>query len=405
MKFPHTIGKELLCSMDNNSAKILGLKDVIVKNVESTEKELHINIELARRVHKCPVCNTKTNSIHDYRKQIIRDRKAFGKDVYLHLRKRRYVCPDCGKRFYEENNFLPRYYHVTQRLVVGIISAFRETVSATHVARENNVSVATALRYFDLVNYSSTNLPEVLSIDEFKGNAGGEKFQCIITDAENHSVLDIVPNRKAADLIRYFLKYPRKQRMNVKYVIMDMSSLFKGVANICFPHAAIVSDKYHVVRQAGWALENVRKAEQKRLSNDWRKYCKRSKYLLLKDPEKLKTEEKEKLLVILGLSSRIQHAYELKNEFIEIIHSKTSEECKKKLANWIYLAENSNLPEFNACTTALHNWSNSILNAVDCHYSNGFTEGCNNKTKVLKRICYGVRKFSRFRNRILHCDA
>ena len=347
--------------MDNNSAKILGLKDVIVKNVESTEKELHINIELARRVHKCPVCNTKTNSIHDYRKQIIRDRKAFGKDVYLHLRKRRYVCPDCGKRFYEENSFLPRYYHVTQRLIVGIISAFRETVSATHVARENNVSVGTALRYFDLVNYSSTNLPEVLSIDEFKGNAGGEKFQCIITDAENHSVLDIVPNRKAADLIRYFLKYPRKQRMNVKYFIMDMSSLFKGVANICFPHAAIVSDKYHVVRQAGWALENVRKAEQKRLSNDWRKYCKRSKYLLLKDPEKLKTEEKEKLLIILGLSSRIQHAYELKNEFIEIMHSKTSEECKKKLANWIYLAESSNLPEFVACTT--------------------------------------------FRNRILHCDA
>ena len=361
MKFPHTIGKELLCSIDNNSAKILGLKDVIVKNVESKEKELHINIELTRRGHKCPVCNTKKNSIHDYRKQIIRDRKAFGKDVYLHLRKRRYVCSDCGKRFYEENSFLPRYYHVTQRLIVGIISAFRETVSATHVARENNVSVATALRYFDLVNYSSTNLPEVLSIDEFKGNAGGEKFQCIITDAENHSVLDIVPNRKAADLIRYFLKYPRKQRMNVKYVIMDMSSLFKGVANICFPHAAIVSDKYHVVRQAGWALENVRKAEQKRLSNDWRKYCKRSKYLLLKDPEKLKTEEKEKLLVILGLSSRIQHAYELKNEFIEIMHSKTSEECKKKLANWIYLAESSNLPEFVACTT--------------------------------------------FRNRILHCDA
>ncbi|MBO5555824.1 MAG: transposase, partial [Oscillospiraceae bacterium] len=29
--------------------------------------------------------------------------------------------------------------------------------------------------------------------------------------------------------------------------------------------------------------------------------------------------------------------------------------------------------------------------------------GCNNKTKVLKRVCYGVRNFSRFRNRILHC--
>ena len=405
MKFPHSIGKELLCSMDNNSAKLLGLKDVIIKNVESNEKELHINIELPRRMHKCPGCNAKTNRVHDYRNQVIRDSKAFGKNVYLHLRKRRYVCPDCGKRFYEENSFLPRYYHVTQRLIVGVISSFRETVSATHIARENNISASTALRYFDLVNYGSPRLPEVLSIDEFKGNAGGEKFQCIITDAKNHTVLDILPNRKSAVLIRYFLKFPRKQRLKVKYVVMDMSSLFRGVASVCFPKAVIVSDKYHVVRQIGWALENVRKAEQKRLSSDWRKYCKRSKYLLLKDPEKLKTEEKEKLLIILSLSSRIQHAYELKNEFIEIMRSKRPEECRKKLADWIYLAENSNLPEFDACTKALHNWSKSILNALDCHYSNGFTEGCNNKTKVLKRVCFGVRNFSRFRNRILHCAA
>jgi transposase len=31
-----------------------------------------------------------------------------------------------------------------------------------------------------------------------------------------------------------------------------------------------------------------------------------------------------------------------------------------------------------------------------------FTEGCNNKIKVLKRNAYGYRRFDRFRNRILH---
>ncbi|NLL46606.1 MAG: transposase, partial [Clostridiales bacterium] len=34
-----------------------------------------------------------------------------------------------------------------------------------------------------------------------------------------------------------------------------------------------------------------------------------------------------------------------------------------------------------------------------------FPEGCNNKIKVLKRVCFGVRNFSRFRNRIFHCAA
>ena len=136
------------------------------------------------------------------------------------------------------------------------------------------------------------------------------------------------------------------------------------------------------------------------LKRNTQKYCKRSKYLLLKDPEKLKTEEKEKLLVILSLSSRIQHAYELKNEFIEIIHSKTSEECKKKLADWIYLAENSNLPEFNACTTALHNWSNSILNAVDCHCDRNIYVGLvavvptpymANESAVIELVVFGFK--------------
>lgn len=34
-------------------------------------------------------------------------------------------------------------------------------------------------------------------------------------------------------------------------------------------------------------------------------------------------------------------------------------------------------------------------------YSNGFTEGMNNKIKVLKRVAFGFRNFERFRSRIL----
>ena len=41
------------------------------------------------------------------------------------------------------------------------------------------------------------------------------------------------------------------------------------------------------------------------------------------------------------------------------------------------------------------------LNAFDCPYSNVFTEGTNNKIKVIKRNAYGFRNFENFRNRIL----
>ena len=77
-------------------------------------------------------------------KQIIKD-VPLGGTTLLHLRKRRYRC-DCGKRFFEKNTFLPRYYRSTSRLVAEIITAFRETVSASKVGTQFNVSGATAMR-------------------------------------------------------------------------------------------------------------------------------------------------------------------------------------------------------------------------------------------------------------------
>lgn len=389
--------------MKDNTSKLLGFKDVIVKNVDSSSTSIQIQIELPRKIHKCPCCGHETDKIHDYRRQTVKDIRAFGKPVYLILRKRRYVCPKCNKRFAEQNYFLPKYHRSTQRLIVEIIHAFRETVSASHIARENNVSVSTALRYFDLVNYGKYKLPDVLSIDEFRGNAGGEKFQTILTDAKNHIILDILPNRKSSDLIAYFLKFPRQQRLKVKFVVIDMSSLFFRVAEACFPNAKIVADKYHVIRQAYWAMENVRKNMQKKLSPEWRRYCKRSRYLLNTNPDKLSDDERVMLRTILGLSTNLEIAYDLKNDFTRLMRTTGSIQGRILMADWLYHAENTNIDEFSACTKAVHNWSSQILNSLDCPYTNGFTEGCNNKTKVIKRLAFGVRNFSRFRNRILHC--
>ena len=50
----------------------------------------------------------------------------------------------------------------------------------------------------------------------------------------------------------------------------------------------------------------------------------------------------------------------------------------------------------------IQNWLPGILKSFDTPITNGFTEGCNNKIKILKRNAYGYRNFNRFRNRILH---
>ena len=379
--------------------KILNLEDVIIRNVENAEDQMHVYLELPVTEHVCPKCGQKTTRIHDYRNQIIKD-IPLGRKTYIHLRKRRYVCAHCAKRFDERNSFLARYHRTTTRLVCAVITAFRKLQPATEIACHFDISTTTALRYFDLVHYHCRKLPQVLSIDEFKGNAGGEKYQCILTDADQKKIVDILPNRFENDLISYLKAFPNCS--DVKFFVTDMNPHFKSVAKSCFPQATIIADRYHVVRQVVWAMENVRKNEQKQLSEKLRKYFKRSKSLLNKPIDKLTDEEKEKLSLMLKIAPRLASAYRLKNYFLLVMRADPND-APKLLADWLFLAEGYELKEFQACIRAYHNWSTEILNAIRFPWSNGFTEGCNNKTKVLKRVCFGVRNFSRFRNRILHC--
>lgn len=103
------------------------------------------------------------------------------------------------------------------------------------------------------------------------------------------------------------------------------------------------------------------------------------------------------------IAPKLADAYRLKNEFLEVIHSDSSKIGKSKLVDWLTAVEVMDLPEFDDCIKAYYNWFQEILNSMDVPWSNGFIEGCNNKTKVLKRVCFGMRNFSNFRKRILSC--
>jgi transposase len=382
------------------TTKLLDLEDVIITNVENISDQLHISIELPRRKHTCPCCGTVTDRVHDYRMQVIKD-VPLARDTFLHLRKRRYRC-DCGKRFFEINTFLPRYYRVTTRLVTEIMFAFKKTVSAKEIGCRYNVSSVTAMRYFNQFNQRLTMLPKVISLDEFKGNSGGQKYNSIIVDPEKRIILDILPNRFENNLIKYFSQFPNKN--DVKYFVCDMNPHFRQVAKICFPQATIVADKYHVIRQVYWAMEKVRKNEQNKLSTRFRKYFKKSRNLLMKQTEKLSEEEMDRLSLMFEIAPRLADAYRIKNDFITVIRSNSSIEGKQRLVDWLFSVEVMDLPEFHDCTKAYHNWFQEIINSMDVPWTNGYIEGCNNKTKVLKRVSYGMRNFSHFRKRILFCN-
>lgn len=377
---------------------LLGLEDVLVKNFRQKQNFIEIYLELNRKEQICPQCRQTTNLVHDYRTQILKDIPAFGKSVFLILRKRRYRCK-CGKRFNEKNSFLPAYYRRTGRLSAYILKQLETVSSFTSVAKELNLSPSTVIRTFDLLSYTKRKLPQVLSIDEFKGNAWGEKYQCILTDPVNKQIIDILPKRYKEYLIQYFRNIPRN---NVTHFVSDMWATYYDIAKSEFKKAIFIVDKFHFVRQVIWALDAVRKEEQKKFHPDRRKYFKHSRRLLMKKSKNLKDSEKQELNVMLYASKNIRIAHMLKEEFFEIMTAKDKTSAKTKLKFWILNAQNSGLERFISCANTMIHWTDGITNSFDCPYTNGFTEGINNKIKVLKRNAYGYKNFSRFRNRILH---
>ena len=84
----------------NYSKTFLDLEDVLIRKVTQADSFLQIHIETLAAEQTCPCCNKKTKRVHDYRFQKIQDIPNLGKHVTLILRKRRYLCTSCGKRFW-----------------------------------------------------------------------------------------------------------------------------------------------------------------------------------------------------------------------------------------------------------------------------------------------------------------
>ena len=353
------------------------------------------------RPHICPVCGNSTAKIHDYRWQTIKDLPFQLKNCYLVLHKRRYVC-SCGKKFYESYEFLPRYLQRTKRLTWKIADLLHETNSLKSVAKTSNVSVTTVCRILDSIHYSCPPLKEAVSIDEFKGNARTGKYQCILVNPKNHSIIDILPDRTQSHLTSYFREIDRAQRLRVKYFVCDMWQPYVDLAHTFFPNTKVCIDKYHFIRQVTWAMENVRKRLQKTMTITMRKYYKRSHKLLLTRYKKLKEENKKACDLMLLYNDDLRLAHWLKEKFYELCQDTRYSRQRRDFHDWIKIAETSGLKEFEKCADTYRRWSEEILNAFKYGITNGTTEGFNNKIKVLKRISYGIRNFERFRTRILH---
>ena len=88
--------------------------------------------------------------------------------------------------------------------------------------------------------------------------------------------------------------------------------------------------------------------------------------------------------------------------FIRDIDSADRKIFKERLRDFKKHVQMANLAPFMRVLKTTEQWKEEIWNGIRTGYNNGFTEGCNNTIKVLKRVCYGFRNFENFRRRILY---
>ena len=382
------------------TTELLKLKDAQIERMEETEEEIILQISLKRKMHNCPRCKAETDQVHDYRIRAVKDLSIRGKPLKLLYRRRRYFCPSCGKRFSEACAFLGKYQRFTYQVTERIMQLLHHRWSMKDIARDTRTSVSGVARCLALYPQGKPReLPRVLSFDEFKGNANGERFQCILTAPEERRILDILPDRRGSTIQSYLRSFSNRQ--DVQYVVMDMNQGYRDIARAFFPQAKIVIDRFHVARYCTWAMDDVRRAVQKHLLPASRKHFKRSRRLLIARRALLSEEDRAAVDVMLHFSERLYQAYALKELFFQFMDAKSSSTAAELLSKWFDAYDRLQLPEFSPCRRMLKNWKPYILNAFDCPYSNAFTEGCNNAIKALKRVAFGFRNFSNFRARIL----
>ncbi len=377
-----------------------------MKKVEEVGEIIRIYVEMDRQENRCPKCGNKTNRIHDYRVQKVKHLKWFERKTELFYRRRRYVCT-CGKRFAEANSFVERYQRGSiewnQAITIKAITAktFKE------VAEAYGTSPTTVIRRFDRIAKEESHqigpLPEVIAIDEYKGDTEEGKYQVIIADGITREPIDILPNRYKTTIKRYLQKHGAQVQM----VTMDMSPSFKAAVQEALGKPAIVADRFHFCRYIYWALDKVRRRVQQDFHAYDRKKCKKIKRIFYKGYDQLSQEERWLIERYLNLSEELERAYRLKEAYREWftrakdLGASQIRLVKQELEQLLERFEREGIPEMQDVIKTFKNWETEILNSFVYNYSNGFLEGINNLTKVLKRNAFGYRNFERFRAKIL----
>ena len=247
--------------------------------------------------------------------------------------------------------------------------------------------------------------PRVIGIDELSLRKG-HTYRIVVSDLERgRPIWYGGEDRSEASLDMFYQWLGPKKAKKIGLAVMDMWKAFEKSTKKNVPQAAILYDKFHVMRHLGEALDNVRKAEYARLSGKDRSYIKGQKYTLLSNRENLTLDGREALKKLLTANKRLNTAYVLKESFGHLWSYQTEGWARRFFDNWKAALKWQRLKPYEKFAGMIgRHWDGiAAYSRPQNKVSLGFVEGLNNKIRVIQRRAYGLRDEDYLRLKILTC--
>lgn len=245
--------------------------------------------------------------------------------------------------------------------------------------------------------------PHIIGIDEI-AIAKGHAYRIVVSDLEKKRPIWFGGmDRSEASMDLFYQELGSKKCAAIRLAVMDMWRAFEASAKTHIPHAAILYDKFHIMRQLNTALDKIRRSEYARVSGEDRKFIKGQKYNLLSRSDNLSVKGKQALKLLLKVNKRLNTAYILKESFDQVWGYRSEKRARMFFDNWCDALKNQNLKPYEDFANIINRHWDGI--AAFCKPENkvslGFVEGLNNKIRVIQRRAYGLRDEQYLRLKVL----
>jgi len=329
--------------------------------------------------------------------------------IFLEVEVRRVQCPSGAGVKREQLAFLADNPFYTKRFAYYVGRRCRQA-TIKDIAQELNLdwdTVKTLENQYMRAQLAKAGTPgpKAIGIDEISIRKG-HTYRIVVSDLiRKRPIWFGGEDRSEASMAMFYQWLGKEKSARIRLAVMDMWKPFRNAAIAHAPQAAILFDKFHIMKHLGDALDKVRKSEFTRLSDRDRRFIKGQKYTLLSHRENLTSKGRQSLKTLLAANKRLNTAYLLKESFGQLWDYNSEAWARRFFENWRASLKWQRLEPYEKFANMIDRHWDGI--AAYCKPENkvslGFVEGLNNKIRVIQRRAYGLRDQEYLRLKILTC--